>query len=59
LLAVLPGAARLESANALVEAYKQHLSDEVATHHHREETWMSIQGEWEQLEKQLEEEINL
>eukprot|EP00775_Hariotina_reticulata_P012239 gene12239-12377_t len=48
----------LETSNALVEAYKQHLSDEVAAHHQREETWMHIQEEWEKLEKQMEEEIN-
>jgi hypothetical protein len=48
----------LEATNALVEAYKQHLSDEVASHHQREENWLHIQEDWERLEKEMEAEIN-
>lgn len=48
---------RLDAVNALVEAYKQHLSDEVASHHKREENWLHIQHEWERLESEMEQEI--
>lgn len=48
----------LETTNALIEAYKQHLSDEVASHHQREENWLHIQEDWERLEKEMEAEIN-
>lgn len=49
--------ASLEASQALIEAYKQHLSDEVASHHQREENWLHIQEDWERLEKELEQEI--
>lgn len=49
---------RLEAAHALIDAYKHHLSDEVASHHQREETWMQVQQEWEKLEQELVDEIN-
>lgn len=48
---------RLDAAHALIDAYKHHLSDEVASHHQREETWMAVQGEWEKLEQELNAEI--
>ncbi|WIA18728.1 hypothetical protein OEZ85_003421 [Tetradesmus obliquus] len=48
----------LDATNALVEAYKQHLSDEVASHHQREENWLHIQEDWERLEKEMEAEVN-
>lgn len=47
----------LDAAHALIDAYKHHLSDEVASHHTREETWMAVQGEWEKLEVELNAEI--
>lgn len=49
---------RLEAAHALIDAYKHHLSDEVASHHQREETWMAVQTEWEKLEQELNAEID-
>lgn len=49
---------RLDAAHALIDAYKHHLSDEVASHHQREETWMAVQGEWEKLEQELNAEID-
>lgn len=49
---------RLDAAHALIDAYKHHLSDEVASHHQREETWMQVQQEWEKLEKELSTEID-
>jgi hypothetical protein len=48
---------RLDAAHALIDAYKHHLSDEVASHHQREETWMAVQQEWEKLEQELNAEI--
>jgi len=48
----------LDAAHALIDAYKHHLSDEVASHHQREETWMQVQQEWEKLEKELSAEID-
>lgn len=51
-------ACRLDAAHALIDAYKHHLSDEVASHHQREETWMAVQGEWEKLEQELNAEID-
>jgi hypothetical protein len=48
---------RLDAAHALIDAYKHHLSDEVASHHQREETWMAVQTEWEKLEQELNAEI--
>ena len=41
----------------LVDAYKQHWSEEVANHNQREQNWVLIQEEWEKLEKQMEQEI--
>lgn len=47
----------VETLNSLVEAYKQHWSDEVLSHNQREQTWLHIQEEWETLEKKMEKEL--
>jgi hypothetical protein len=51
-------AGRLEAAHALIDAYKHHLSDEVAAHHAREEAWLSVQQDWEKLEREFQAEID-